>query len=1112
MGILQQLPTRAQLTDILGPVLGQRGSGTGVAGVLDLLDRLDTSKIGASLSVKLDGSLSFTASADLANGTGNVVGQFQEALGALPDAATLVAPLGTKLKSLQDLSGESLSQQLLGGLEGLQQIESLFPPELRELISGASDAIGRIKGELISGAFAEIREWSASTDVLRGEIQKLVSDGPGGLVDRLLEYLRQKIADLVKAIVPGEMPGLSMATGLHAAISSEQISGINASAKALIEAMNFSRMEFERGDVTHLSHLDSLRVRLDQFAEALSRVTGTLSGILDRPLATAEGLSHALERLFEEFLSLEIVDVGNIRDKFAEALGKIEAAIRGIDLGIVREKIEEVFGKINGALDQFNPGELTTNLQGVQGQLQSVLDSLDGALLQAVASVRNVFAQIKDALKTAAETFGEFDAAGRFRFHAQKQIEEFLGTVKQSLQNIRPLLDDFKSTIGETLGQVSDALSGVKDQIENVKAQLTGMLQGVNEQLAGLDAGGMIESARQKLQDMFRNLDGFSFDPVVDPVVAQINEMAASLSEIDVSSLNEYTIGALEVSVEVVFAIDFSTQITDALMVEFDKLLEIPKRSLVEIETRLETVIQRFGELGPEALLKPLDEVFKPVAEHLNALNLDNLLKPLDEWYARAEQGLDSVSPAALLKPLIDVHAKLNGAFDSVSPAELVRPLREAMDGVKQQVHKLDVTGLGEQLSGAIGRVTAGLDRVAPDQLLSPVVQTFDKIVAALDEFNPGALLKPLDDIFGALAEPLEDLTADHAKLISDAFSVLRQIVDAFDPQHLFKVVREKATSANERLGQLNPANLLVSLKGPFDSMRVSFQAKGGGAEVSATASVEALNPMRHAAISQAMSQLQKIESQLQALSNAQPPEALVRRYNEQLRVNVEALVPVWAKENISPDSIRRAFQLLNPLALGDEINQIYDALKQKLASVHPRIVQEGLAGSFEKVKAMTSVLDPSAIVAQVQGMVDGLAKSLDAVDLRVISDELTDISGDVKAVISALDPRPIIDGLQGSVDEAKTLVAALRPSELLAELKEPLELAKGIVAEFDPTQFTTGLQTTFEGIQKVLASIDIGVLLEPLSARLQQLRDELEEALRRTEAAFNAMLAAIPV
>jgi vacuolar-type H+-ATPase subunit E/Vma4 len=1113
MGLLQQLPTPEQVTGILAPVLGDEAAGTGVAGVLQLLDQLDTSNLSASLSVRLDQNFSVGVSADASAATTGVMSQFQQAIESFPEPSSLIQPLTARFDQLKNLSTDNLSTQLLAGIDGLQNIESLFPPNARELIAGAADRIMGIKDEFISGEFGQLRQWSESVQKLYAEIQPLISGGSGAIEDRLLEYLRAKITDLVRLILPGENLALAVSSTLDAAISADKLLAIGAIKADLTGAMGLARAEFEQGNFTNTAHFAAAQAAFQRLTEMISAITTAFHRFLDQPAASVAGLSGILQQQFDYFREIEIVDLGNIKDKFAAAIQRIEDAIKGLDLGVVRRKIEEVFEEINGVIGRFDLNRLTTKLADLQNQLQIVLDALDGALYEAIAAIRAVFTKIKDALRSIASALGSYDEQGVFHFHIQQQIEGFLNGVKQTLQEtIRPLLEEFKSTIGQTLQQVRDGLNAVKGEIEAVKARLEEMLQGVNEELQSLDVAGTVESTRQKLEEMLNSLGVIDFDPVVDPVVGQINEMSTALKKIDVSSLNEFTIGALKVAVEVVVAIDFSVQITDALMAEFDKLLEIPKNALGEIETSVEGVIERFGQLAPAALLAPLDDLFDPITAHLDALKLETLIKPLDEWYGRAQQGLDQISPATLLQPLIDLHARLTGALDSISPAGLISPLREAIEGVKAQIRKIDVTGLASELSGVINRVKSALDQIAPDRLLTPLVTAFDKIIGALDGFDPAILLKPFADIFGAIAAPLANLTADHARLIGEIFTVLRGIVDAFDPRTLFRVVREKAAAVSTMLQQLGIGGIIAALKGPYDAMSAAFETGGGKANASLSVSVEGLNPLRNVALTQAAADLQTIQSRLDALAQAEPPADLANSYDTGIRKLLESLIPAWAKENISADSIRRAFQLANPLNLTAEINRLYEAIKQQLHNFDPRILQEQIKASFEKLTASITSLDPQAILSQVQGVIDALIQRLDGIDLQLIADELDGVADEVRNVIAGLDPRPIIAQLQGLVDEVKGLVAALQPSQLLSELNEPFELSKAIVAEFNPATFKEPLQTVFENIQTVLAAIDIGIILKPLAERLEQLRSELEEGLKRTETAFNGMLQAIPV
>jgi hypothetical protein len=1113
MGLLQELPTAEQVASLLAPVLGDEGAGTGVAGVLRLLERLDAGKLSASLSVELDENFSAGVSASAGAAPAGAVAQFQQAVSAFPAPASLIQPLSSKLEGLKNLSADDLSAQLLTGIDGLRNVETLVPPDARELITAVADRMSQVKGEFISGEFGQIREWSENVQSLRAEIQPLIDGGPGGLEDRLLTFLREKFTDLAKAILPGENLPLLLSGGLDAAISTEHLSAVGALKVDLIGALNSARADFDLGQFGNTARLTAAQASFQKLAGELAAITATLRRLLDQPIASADGLSTALRQQLDHIAQIEFVDLGNVRDKFAGAIRRVEEAVRGLDLGAVRRQVEEVFKQIDGVIQKFDLSQLTTKLADLQARLQTVLDALDGALFEAVASIRAAFTQIKETLRSMASALGSYDAQGNFRFHIQQEIEGFLNGVRQTLQEkIRPMLDRFKESVGQTLRQVRDKLSAVKGEIGQVKTRLQEMLQGVNEQLQSLDVEGTVEATRQRLDEMLGALGTFDFDPVVDPVVAEINEMRDSLKKIDVSSLNEFTIGALKVSVEVVVAIDFSVQITDALMAEFDKLLETPKKALGEIEANVEEVLARFGRLAPEALLQPLDDVFEPVNAHLDALKLESLLKPLDEWYARVRRELDEVSPAALLQPLIELHARLAGALDSVSPEELIRPLREAIGGVKAQVGKIDIGGLATELSGVINQAKAALEKISPESLLDPLVDAFDKVMAALGGFDPAVLLKPFADIFEALAAPLANLTAEHAKVIAEIFAILRGVVDAFDPEHAYGLVRGKAAAVSELLRQLNVGGLLASLKGPYDSMRASFEAHGGAAHVSLQVSVEGLNPLRDPSISQAAADLQGIQTRLQALAVAAPPADLVQRYDTEVRAKLESLIPAWAKGEITPDSVRRAFQLANPLNLSAEINQLYDAVKQQLHNLDPRTLREQVKSSFDKVKAPILSLDAGAIVGRVRGVIDALSRKLDQIDLQLIADELGGLADEVKAIIAGLDPRPIIAQLQGLADEVKGLVAALQPSQVLSELKEPFELSKAIVAEFDPAAFRAPLQAVFENIQKVLEAVDIGVVLQPLADRLEQLRDELEEGLKRTETAFNGMLQAIPV
>jgi hypothetical protein len=1109
----QAIPSTTSPTEILAPVLGDESSGTGVAGVLKVLETLDSANLSLNLSADLDKGFSASVSVDPKALTGGALGQFQEAVAAIPkDPSSLIAPLSASLKQIEKLSSADLSAQLQSAVKGLQTIGGLIPLDTSTLVSGIAEGLSQIKGEFISGEFGELREWSKSVQALYAEIEPLLA-GAGTLTDRLIAYLEGKIKDLVSLVLPNGNIALELAGKLDLAISGDLLAQIEALKVKLIGYLNAARLEFENKNFSNTMQVSLAQEAFKNLTALLATLASQLKVLLVQDGLTVEALTRLLKQQFDDFLDIEIVDLGNIKDKFTAAIKRLETAIRKLDLSRVRTTIEGVFGKIDGAIAQFDLGQFTNKLADLKGQLQSVLTAIDGTLLEVVASIRAIFTRIREALRSVTETLGSFDENGKFQFHVQKDIENFLNGIKTTLQNtIEPLLNQLKTTVGQALQQVQDGLNAVKGEIDAVKSQLEGTLQGISGQLKSVNVAGMMETIRQSLDGMLSGLGVIDFDPIIDPVIAQINEMAAALKKIDFSAMGEFALGPFKVSAEVVTKVNFSADITGALMAEFDELLDLPQKALSGIEVSVEGALQQLKALEPGVLLTPLNDLFDPITAHLDALDLKVLLKPLDAWYEGVQAELKKVSPSALLQPLGVLYTQLQDAFKSVSPEALIQPLAAAVEKITTAIETIDITGIATELKGVIDRVKAQVNRISPEPLLNPLVNAFDKIVGALDSFDPAILLQPLLDIFNAIAEPLANLTAESAARISDVFALLRKLLEAFAPRSIFGMLREKFSAINELVQQLNVGGLIAALKAPYDAMHASFVAQGGPVNVSLSASVEGLNPLRDPSVTQGVADLQQVQAKLKSWAAAEAPADLVLQYDEEVKQKLESIVPVWARENVTASSIRRAFELSNPLDLREEVRQLYDAIKEQVRTFDPRLVQEKIKATFGKATEAIFGLQPDAIVQEVQGVIDALTQRLKGLDLQLIVNELEGVAAEVNGVIAGLNPKPIIDQLQGMVEEVMRMVAALQPSQLLGELNVPFLAAKEIVAEFKPSVFLEPLQEVFKEIQVLLEAIDIGVILQPLADRLKQLRDELEAGLKRTETAFNGMLQALPV
>lgn len=1124
MSLLQDLPTRERFDEILSPVIGN-GDGGGVGGVANLLGSLDIAKLAGDMTSRLDGTLTVSVSGSADGGvslTGDFAGQFRSAVSAFPsDPAVLVAPVREKLESIRSAAVEELGPGLLSGLSDLRSIRTLIPADRSSLFADIAPAIDAFRGELLSGTFGELREWSGAVGSLQAELAPLVSAGPDGLTDRLIEYLRKKIEGLVAQLLPLKT-GLAdaLAADLRGAISADRVTAVASIRASLLAELEAAELELSGGNASNTLRLAAAEERLAELVTSLEGIQRALLTSIDGGLAGAAALTAGLERQIDAFDRFEVVDVGNVREKLVAGIAALQDKIDAMNLEIVGEKVREVFDRINTALAQADIGSLASRLGGLQEKLDGIMGAIDGAVMQVVAAIRSVLRQAQSALESVVDVLGSVGEDGRFHFAVEGEIRDFLQGIRAALQDtVQPLIAEFRGTIEGVLQQVTEKLALVQGEIDTVKAELASALQGASAKLDEIDVPATMEQIRQKLQGMLDELGTVDFDVVADPVVAQINEMRDALKEIDVSSMNEVVLGTLKVSVSIVVELDFTAKITDVLMAKIDELLAYPKGALAEIETKAEDGLKRLGDLAPSVILAPLEGLFTPVREKLDELRLERLVQPLDEWHGRALAQLDTVSPAALLAPVIAIFDELRDAAEAISPERLIAPLRQLIDDATAELERLDLTSLTAELSGITSEVQAALDSLDPGALFAPLVEIFAKLVAALERFDPAALLEPLNGVFAALTDPLADLAAEQAAIVQAAFAPLLALPAAFDPARVYGAAREAANGAVALLQELAVGRMLAELKPRFDSLQAAAQASAsvsanaGNASASASASirVDALNPLRHEALGSAIAGLQDAERRLvQAAQSLQPPASLTARY-ENVRTKLESLVPDWAKGEMTADSIRRAFRLANPLALGDELRQLWAAVVDKVKALDPALLQDEVRGTYEQVKQTILSLDPAALVADVQHMLDQVVAKLTSIDLDLVVSELGELAGTIHEVVAGLDPRPIIAELDAIMGEVRSAVEALKPSELLAALEAPLEGARNLVLAFDPAAFAEPLQAIFERIQEMLGQIDVGAVLGPLIAKLDELRNGLEAALRRTEGAFNGMLQAIP-
>lgn len=1113
MSLFDTLPTEAQLNTLLSDITGNAAAGTGVAGVLQLLQSVKLGDQVTALQGRLQGNLSAQFTVDT-NVTGGALAQFTQAVQALPaDPTRLVQPIIEQFTAIDHLALTAIPAKLTAGLEGLQAIETATPPDLTAFLPTALAALDNVRAELLTGALSELRQWSAGLTALQEEVEPLLAGDPNTVVDRLIAYLASHIADLVRDLLPA--PGglaQALAQQLDSALALDRLATFEALKATLIAQMNAIKAQFDGGDFTDPAQLQTALGTFTALTTHLTTMNTDLHQALQVEWSTANGLTLALQRELDSLAAVEVIELGNVKQRFVQAFAKVESVIRQLNLASLQSKIEAIFTKIQAIIAQANLNQLLPDLTNLVQPLQAAATLLDAGLFEVIATMRATFQQMEQNLGQVTSALGTLDENGHFTFHVQAEVAAFLNGIKDNLQTtIQPLLDQFNGGLVTTLEQVTTLLTNVQAQIENVKNALSTALQGVADQLAALDVPGQMAAIRQKLEAMVQNMGEIDFDLVVNPIIDQLQQMADQLAQIDVASLSEITVGALKVSVAVVVDVDFTAQITDVLLAKLDPILQLPQTALQEITATVEAGLAKLRKLSPDGLLRPLDDLFQPITAILAQLSFDQLLAPITAWHTQAIAALEQVTPSALLQPLHDLFQSLTAALERVSPAALIAPLQQVLTDLQQHLGAFDITAPLLAVNDALQRAVGRLDALAPAAALAPLVTAFDTIQAALDAFQPSTLLQPLNALFAGLAAPLAQLNATHVAAIGVAFAPLQTVAAAFDPTPNFQLLHQHYPQLVSRLQQINIGKLIADLKGSYDALQLSFQA-GGAAGAGLAGQVTLLNPLQNNTLGQLAPSFQQSRTQLQnAFPAATPPAPLVTQYNT-LKPRLAGLAPTWLKADMTVASVRQAFTQANPLNIGPELDQLYGALKEQWRALDPRLLQTQIDALFTTLKATVTSLDLTPFASAIQAVLAQLIDKLSVLDLQLVGDELQAQFAQLTAIVAALDPSVVLGQLDALTAEVKALLAGLNPATVLQGIEAPLQAAKAVVATFDPAGFKAPLQAIFAGIDQVLAQIDVATLVKPLIDRLKQIKDELTQALARTAEAFNAMLAAIPV
>lgn len=1113
MTIISELPDQQQFTDILNRIIGNAGDGSSLSAAMAILTNLNPDAISASVGGKLSGHVSASVTVDTDAMFGDAQSQIQTVINGLPKSGEdLLSPILQVIEQLQTLLQGDFDSVLNNVFTGFNQIQGCAPTSSSNMLATGIDGIQDMLGEFRGGAFSEIKEWSDLVAALGTRVNAIIAAGPDGLIDRLVTFLAEQVSAMVANIMPHPNgPASDLNTQFEVILSPTRLTAIAALVTELVVRLETVRLQFVGADFTSNTNCQAAVDTFNQLTLAINSLLIDIERTLTVPAANVTGLTTLMSEKHTELAEAEVVDIGDVRQYIVDAITQLGDLVNGLCLDSVNESIQEVFTGIDDAIATTQIDQIESFLDDFASQLQSAGDLLDGQLLAAVASIRNIFDQIKTSVDGLLTALGSFDGDGNFQFSLQQELDEFLSGINDNLTStVQPIIDEFESTITETLQNFTDILTDLQGEIASVKADLQALLQGVNDTLEGADVPAVLKQMAGRLEEMLGKLGELSFDPIVEQVIAEIDEMAEELRQIDISSMSEITIGALKVSVTVVTNINFSSQISGVLIEGFDEILTVPKQAVAEVQKAVEFIGDQFELLKPNFLLQELDKLLAPLQTVFDTLDPQVLIKPLDDWHAALLAELQKLSLNVLLKPVIDLHGDMVEKVQQVSPVQLIAPLQAAMDDLQGSIDSLELDSIRGQFSSAVASINGVLEDMNPAVVLQPLLQPFATLESTLTDFRPSTLLQPVNDFFNSLTAPLDGISQIQVDAVSTAVAPLTQLETAFDPTLNFQGLSTLFEQILEFIGQLNFAAMLSQINTTYGSANIVFDSDLASAEVSTC--FNTLNPLQNSDFTALSTRIQTLRERLQTeFSGVATPPALIESYAS-VQDKITALAPSWLGQPLTPASLRAALAAANPLNVGAELDALYDDVLNQVLAFSPTHLITPLQTTYDGLLTAIGSLTLDPLLDTLETAIGNLSASLDLIDPSILTTELSDLFDEIIAMVEALNPSAMVAELQALLDSIVVLVESMDPQALIAGVDGPLTAARDIAAEFDINVFAEPLNDIFDNVSEIIDQIDVGVVLQPVTDRLETLRDELADGLTQTEKAFIKMLNAIPV
>lgn len=1068
----------------------------------------------------LTSQISGVFSIDTATALGQISQMF-EALRSESQALPLDALAGFAERITQ--ANSALNGDFLGQLEqtlaAIQGISGQVPADPTGIASALLDQLLSIIGSIEGPESEVIQSWINTMQEMHRTLMPLIEQlqtAPDA--EALVVGVYQRALDRVMAVFgfDGFFPLTNFIDDFpNSLLDASLLDAVNTNISATLDAYSAS---LGSAAGTYNEFRDTIAALDQQMAAlraALRPVIQAMGQITEAAIFQPNALENFLRQKIDESFGVQVNETATIEDPYNALLDRIDEAIEGIDLDFVQQDINAFFDNVQQTIQAVDLPNVGNFLDEQLAPVTAAVQDLQTGVTDLLAQIQAFFDDLVEQIRTLASSAGTFQPDGSFEYHFTQDLRAMFEQARlvlsgdpanPSAPSLAGTIDEFQTTIDSFLSQLNDILAPIQSSVESVTSAAVDGINDFEAFITGLDLPTLMEQLRQQVETIVEALTPIDFDQIIDPVIAELEENADKLREIDPSSLNDILREALKTALDVIISIDFTAEITNPLDDEFEAIKAVPQSAIDALQERYEMALQLLDNIKPDQLLEVLYAAFDTISAAVNSVDIASLLGPLDELHQEyLQEPLAALQPSVLLQPVVEAFQEITSLFDDVNSGELIGPLIEQLDAFKAAVSALDITVWVDDLLAAIDQVKQTLNSIRPSDIFGPLVDDFNNLVNELDRFKPSVVFQPAVE----LAAPLTDFLAGVQQTLVDALTSMFEaplaLLDRLQPTALVAEITAKIDAVLALVRSINLPARFSQLKGLQYDLNAAVEAGGDANKIALTILVD---PDRR------LGDLATIYNDLIAAleglkSNIQVADDLTELY-EEVKTRVIGLLPPYAQAVLDVETFKRLMALTDPTRFITALDERFETIKAKLIPIDPSAIVADLDQTYEAVLALVDGVDISDSLNTVRDNLNQVKDLVNILRIDFLGEDIDDAVASFRSVIEGLDPAQFFGELDALHAELLAIVADLLPSALLGGLQTLLDQVQAIVDAVNPrTVLGEPLNAAWEAIQDALDQIDFTIILSPLVERLDELQVDFIASLQRTEDAFDAMLGA---